>query len=113
LCYHPLVIELQAYVDRVGRNPFERWFESLEPSTRARITVTLDRFSRGGSAAKGVGAGVMELRMDFGPGYRIYFGKDGDTLVILLGGGTKKRQSLDIETAQQLWREFKQRKREQ
>jgi putative addiction module killer protein len=51
--------------------------------------------------------------MDFGPGYRVYFGKDGETLVILLGGGTKKRQQPDIAAAQQLWREYKQRKREQ
>ncbi len=65
------------------------------------------------SSAKGVGAGVSEYRIDFGPGYRVYFGKDGDTLIILLGGGTKKRQQNDIETAQDLWREYKQRKRQE
>jgi putative addiction module killer protein len=106
------VIELREYIDRLGRNPFERWYEKLDATVRARIAVTLDRLSRGSLIAKGVGAGVMELRMDFGPGYRIYFGKDGDTLVILLGGGTKRRQQADIETAQQLWREYKQRKGE-
>jgi putative addiction module killer protein len=63
-------------------------------------------------AAKGVGLGVMELPLDFGPGYRIYFAKDGATLVILLGGGTKRRQQVDIEAAQKLWHEYKQRKRE-
>ena len=63
-------------------------------------------------AAKGVGLGVMELRIDFGPGYRIYFAKDGATLVILLGGGTKRRQQVDIEAAQHLSREYKQRKLE-
>ncbi len=52
-------------------------------------------------------------RIDFGPGYRVYFGKDGDTFIILLGGGTKKRQSKDIAAAQDLWREYKQRKRRQ
>jgi len=62
---------------------------------------------------KSVGAGVWELRLDFGPGYRIYFGKDGDRLVILLGGGTKKRQQKDIETAKDLWQEYKRRKREE
>lgn len=72
----------------------------------------LDRLSRGSCPAKSVGAGVLELRMDFGPGYRIYFGRDGDLLVILLGGGTKRRQQADIEAAQSLWREYKQRKRE-
>jgi putative addiction module killer protein len=106
------VIELQAYVDRLGRNTFERWYEKLEDTSRARITVALDRLSRKISSAKSVGGGVLEQRLDFGPVYRIYFGKDGDTLIILLAGGTKKRQQFDIETAQRLWREYKQRKRE-
>jgi len=87
--------------------------ERLDDSTQARITVALDRVERGNlSAAKGVGTGVFELRLDFGPGYRVYFGKDGDTLVILLGGGTKKRQQADIVAAQALWQEYKKRKRE-
>lgn len=107
------MIEIRQYVDRKGRNPFERWFGTLDGATRARITVSLDRLERGNiSAAKSVGAGVLELRMDFGPGYRIYFGKDGERLVILLAGGTKKRQQVDIETAQALWREYKKRKEE-
>ena len=63
------------------------------------------------SNAKGVGYGVFECRVDFGPGYRVYFGKDGDRLVILLGGGTKKRQQSDIRVAQTLWKDYKQRKR--
>jgi putative addiction module killer protein len=65
------------------------------------------------SNAKSVGAGVSEYRIDFGPGYRVYFGKDGDTLVILLGGGIKKRQGKDIEAAHDLWREYKRRKRQE
>ena len=105
------MIELQAYVDRLGRNAFEAWYERLEDTTRARVAVALDRLSRGSAVAKGVGAGVLELRMDFGPGYRVYFGKDGDILVILLGGGSKRRQQADIENAKQRWQEYKQRKR--
>ena len=62
------------------------------------------------SNAKGVGQGVSQYRIDFGPGYRIYFGKDGDQLVILLGGGTKKRQSRDIQNAQDFWKAYKSRK---
>jgi putative addiction module killer protein len=54
--------------------------------------------------------GVFEYRIDFGPGYRVYFGKDGDALVILLGGGTKKRQDRDIATAQMRWKDYKKRK---
>ena len=65
------------------------------------------------SNVKGVGAGVYEYRIDFGPGYRIYFGKDGDRLVILLAGGTKKRQDADIAVAKGHWRDYKRRKRQQ
>lgn len=63
------------------------------------------------SNAKGVGAGVIEYRIDFGPGCRIYFGRDGDTLVILLAGGTKKRQQRDIEMAHIRWADYKLRKK--
>lgn len=61
---------------------------------------------------KGVGAGVLEYRIDFGPGYRIYFGRDGDQLVLLLGGGTKKRQQNDIEAARSRWGDYKRRRKE-
>jgi putative addiction module killer protein len=87
------VIEIRQYIDRLGRSPFDRWFEKLDDDTQARIVVSLDRLERGNfSATKGVGAGVFELRLDFGPGYRIYFGKVGEQIVILLGGGSKKRR---------------------
>ena len=108
------MIELRQYVDRLGRNPFDRWLDALEESTQARVVVALDRLERGNfGAAKAVGSGVSELKHDFGPGYRVYFGRDGDTVVILLGGGTKKRQQADISAAQALWQEYKKRKREQ
>lgn len=63
------------------------------------------------SNVKGVGRGVFELKVDFGPGYRIYFGKDGSEIVILLGGGTKKRQDRDIDTARVRWQDYKRRKK--
>jgi putative addiction module killer protein len=62
---------------------------------------------------KGVGAGVYEVKIDFGPGNRIYFGKDGERLVILLGGGTKKRQNSDIQIAQACWADYKRRKKQE
>lgn len=65
------------------------------------------------SNVRGVGAGVHEYRIDFGPGYRIYFGKDGDLLVILLAGGTKKRQDADITAAKEHWQDYKRRKRKE
>lgn len=78
------------------------------------MATALIRMAQGNlSNAKGVGAGVLEYRIDFGPGYRVYFGKDGETLIILLGGGTKKRQQKDIETAQAVWKDYKRRKRQE
>ena len=65
------------------------------------------------SNAKGVGRGVLEYRMDFGPGYRIYFGRDGDAIIILLGGGTKSRQHRDIENAKASWQDYRRRKRQE
>jgi putative addiction module killer protein len=78
----------------------------------AKVTVALTRIELGNlSNVKGVGAGVQEFRIDFGPGYRVYFGKDGDKLVILLAGGTKSRQQKDIATAQKRWADYKKRKK--
>ncbi len=80
----------------------------------AKVATALVRMEQGNlSNAKGVEAGVFEYRLDFSPGYRVYFGKDGDTLIILLGGGTKKRQQKGIEAAQDLWQVYKQRKRQE
>jgi len=108
------VIEIRQYVDRLGRNRFQQWFDGLDGSTRARVSVALDRLERGNfSAVKGAGAGVFELRMDFGPGYRVYLGKDSDRIVILLGGGIKKRQQHDIDSACALWRDYKKQKQEE
>lgn len=59
---------------------------------------------------KALGEGVSEYKIDFGPGYRIYFGKDGDRLVILVGGGTKKRQQQDIARAKAVWSDYKRRR---
>ncbi len=108
------MIEIREYIDTLGRSPFARWFDGLNARAAAKVATALARMEQGNlSNAKGVGAGVSEYRIDFGPGYRVYFGKDGDTLIILLGGGTKKRQQRDIEAAQALWREYKQRKRQE
>ena len=75
------------------------------------MTTALRRLEMGNSSnVKGVGAGVFEYRIDFGPGYRVYFGKDGDAVVILLGGGTKKRQDDDIADAHERWADYKKRK---
>ena len=95
-----------------GTSPFADWFTGLDAIAAAKITVVLARIGQGNlSNVKGVGEGVLEYRLDFGPGYRVYFGRDGDVLVILLAGGTKKRQQRDIEAAQSRWAAYKRRKR--
>ena len=79
---------------------------------RAKITRAVARMEQGNlSNVKSVGEGVLEFPIDFGPGYRIYFGRDGDTLVILLTGGTKKRQQRDIDAAHGYWQDYKRTKR--
>jgi len=108
------VIELRGYIDERGNRRFAKWFEALDPAAAAKVTIALTRMEHGNfSNTKGAGAGVYEYKIDFGPGYRIYFGKDGDALVILLGGGTKKRQRKDILTAQACWVDYKRRKKQE
>ena len=102
------VVEYEA-VD--GRSPFARWFNDLDPTAAAKVAVAIARVAAGNvSNVKGVGEGVLEQKVDFGPGYRIYFGRDGDRLVVLVGGGTKRRQQADIVDAITRWRDYKTRK---
>ena len=104
--------EIRYYVAPDGRQPFAEWFSDLEPVARAKVTRAIARLELGNvSNVKTVGEGVLEIRIDFGPGYRVYFGRDGDALVILLTGGTKKRQQRDIDAAHACWQDYKQRKR--
>ena len=100
------------YLATDGRSPFRAWFDALDATAAAKVTVAIGRMKLGNlSSSKGVGGGVLEYRIDFGPGYRIYFGKDGAMLLILLAGGTKQRQQADIETAKARWADYKQRKK--
>ena len=106
------MIEVREYIDTSGRSPYARWFNRLNAQAAARVATALIRMEEGNlSNAKGVGGGVLECRIDYGSGYRVYFGRDGDALIILLGGGTKTRQQKDIEAAHDLWQEYKRRKR--
>jgi putative addiction module killer protein len=95
-----------------GRSPFSEWFMDLHPPAAAKVTGAIIRMEQGNfSNVKGVGSGVFEYTIDFGPGYRIYFGKDGENLVILLAGGTKKRQQRDINLAVERWSDYKRRRK--
>ena len=108
------MIEIREYIDDRGRSPFRRWFDDLDVIAANKVRTALARMETGNlSNARGVGRGVLEYRIHFGPGYRVYFGMDGDTLVVLLGGGTKRRQQNDIEAARNLWQEYRRRKRQE
>ena len=105
------MIDVLEYNDRQGRSPYAVWFDRLNAQAAAKVSVVLTRLAEGNfSNVKGVGSGVFESRIDFGSGYRIYFGKDGERLVILLGGGSKKRQQNDIGVAHANWQDYKRRK---
>ena len=101
---------MQIYIARNGKAPFEQWMHSLrDKQTKARILTRIDRVRLGNFGdCESVGAGVYELRIHFGPGYRIYFGLHGEEVVLLLCGGDKSTQSRDIEAAQAYWQEFNQ-----
>lgn len=105
-------IRLREYLDADGRSVHAKWFDSLNAAAAAKVTAALYQLAAGNfSKVKGVGSGVFERKIDFGPGYRIYFGKDGDTLVILLGGSTKQRQQDAIAVAKMRWNDYGKRKR--
>ena len=90
-----------------GKEPFNGWLLSLEKSIKLRILRRLDRITMGNFGDhKQIDGNLFELRFFFGSGYRVYFGKDGDTLVVLLCGGDKSSQSKDIESAKRLWRYY-------
>ena len=107
----PTEVSIELYVDREGRAPFAEGFEDLDVLAAARVDTAIDRISRGAvSNVKGVGGGILEYRIDAGPGWRIYFGRDGAALVILLAGGSKRRQAQDIEAAKRRWADYRTRK---
>jgi putative addiction module killer protein len=102
------MIAVREYIAPSGKSAYARWFERLDAVAAARVATAVYRLSEGNfSNTKGVGAWVLETRIDFGPGYRVYFGKDGETVVILLGGSAKKDQQRAIEQAKAAWSEYK------
>ena len=105
------MLELRYYLASNGASPFEEWFADLNSAAAAKVAVALARLEQGNlSNAKAVGEGVLEYRIDWGPGYRVYFGRDGEVMVILLTGGTKQRQQRDIDAAKASWADYKRRR---
>lgn len=104
-------MNVREYQTEAGKSPFGDWFTRLDAQTAAKVAVAIIRLEAGNfSNVKTVGAGVFEYRLNFGPGYRIYFARDGERIIILLAGGTKRRQQKDIESAQARWADYKARK---
>ena len=100
-------MRIREYLTADGRNPFRDWLGRLDSRTKARVQARVLRFETGNLGDhKSVGRGVWEARMDFGPGFRIYFGKFGSSIVILLTGGDKSSQGRDICRAQAFWRDY-------
>jgi putative addiction module killer protein len=104
-------VEIREYVDSAGRSRFRAWFDRLDASAAARVAAALARLEQGvWSHVKSLGRGVHELRIDCGPGYRVYFGTESASIVILLGGGTKTGQQRDIARAQGSWLDHRRRR---
>ena len=106
-------MEVSRYQTADGKRPLTEWLDGLrDRETRARIVARLDRLNAGLFGDwKHVGGGVCELRIDHGPGYRVYYGQEGKTLVLLLCGGAKRTQPKDIEKAHAYWKDYKARRR--
>ncbi len=100
---------IRLYVTRTGKVPYSRWLSSLKDvRARAVIRVRLNRIRLANFGdCRSVGEGVMELRIDHGPGYRVYFGRVGNRIVLLLCGGDKSTQSKDIELAREYWADYR------
>src|SRR5881396_258877 len=106
----PEPFEVREYTE-AGRSPFAAWFDDLDAVTAARVDRSIRRLEAGNfGAAKPLREGVFELRLDFGPGYRVYYGRAGRSVIILLGGGSKRRQEVDIAAAVARWKRYKQTK---
>jgi putative addiction module killer protein len=105
-------VEVRRYQTVEGRVPLSEWLDGLRDGrARARIVARVDRLSVGLLGDwKSVGDGVYELRIDYGPGYRVYYGQDGDILILLLSGGDKRTQRKDIEKAHGYWKDYNARK---
>lgn len=102
---------VEEYLREDGSSPYEEWFLGLDTLAAAKLSVAKLKMEQGNLSNVRWFRGIGEYRIDWGPGYRIYFGRDGDRLIILLGGGTKKAQQKDIERCHMLWREYLVRKR--
>lgn len=104
-------IKVQEYIREDASIPYKQWFDSLSAQAAAKVTVAKLRMELGNTSSIKWFDGMGEYVIDWGPGYRIYLAKDGDTLIVLFGGGTKRGQQRDIDKAKELLAEYKARKK--
>src|SRR4051794_7736692 len=98
------MLQILQYESEEGVCPFAVWFDGLDTRAALKVRTAIARMEAGNFGdCKSIGAGVLERRVDWGPGYRLYFGRDGAAVVVLLAGGTKRRQQADIAAAKQYW----------
>ena len=105
-------MNVQEYIKDDGSSPYEDWFSSLDHIAAAKITVAISRLESGNTSSIKWFGGIGEYKINWGPGYRIYLVQEGKRLILLFGGGTKKTQKNDIKTSKQLYKEYKDRKKE-
>ncbi|MGA8147179.1 MAG: type II toxin-antitoxin system RelE/ParE family toxin [Gallionellaceae bacterium] len=105
------MVEVFRYQTADGKEPLTEWLQSLrDKQAQAKVRIRFKRLEAGiFGDCEPVGDGVLELREHLGAGYRVYFGRHGETIVILLCGGTKKSQAVDIKTAKKYWTDWKRR----
>lgn len=106
-----MAFKVEEYIREDSSNPYKKWFDGLSPQAAAKITVAKLRMELGNTSSIKWFDGLGEYVIDWGPGYRIYLAKDGDTLIVLFGGGTKRGQQRDIDRAKDLLAEYKARKK--
>ena len=108
-----MAFEIRRYRSLEGDEPFTKWLSALpDRQARARILVRMERLGVGNFGdSRFIRDGVSKLRIDWGPGYRVYYGRDGRTIIVRLFGGDKRKQDAEIEKAVELWREYANRKK--
>ena len=105
-------IQIREYAPEEGHSRFSDWFNSLDTNAAIKVQTAVERMRLGNfSHEKALKGGLFERRVDSGPGYRVYYGRDGLDSIVLLNGGTKEHQAKDIQRAQTLWDEYRRRKR--
>lgn len=104
-------MKVQEYIREDGSSPYQKWFDSLGTQAAAKVTVAITRLELGNTSNIKWFDGIGEYKINWGAGYRIYLAQEGKELIIIFGGGTKKKQQADINKAKELYQEYKERQK--